>query len=258
MRRRPTGLHPAVRGFDRRARSYERGRPEYPAAAMRFLGRTLGLGPGRLVVELGSGTGKFTRGVLSLGAAVVAVEPAAGMRAVFAQRLPGTLVLEGQAEAIPLPDRCADAVLVAQAFHWFRAPEALGEIARVLRPGGSLGLLWNVRDESVPWVRRMSRLVDRYRGTAPRSGDARWRRALERSAAFGPLHSRRFRHRQRARPRTIVERVWSISVIAVLSPAEQRRVAHEMRAILAADPATRGREIVTLPYRTELYWCRRR
>jgi SAM-dependent methyltransferase len=256
-RRRPA-LHPAVRGFDRRARSYERGRPGYPAPALEFLRRTFELGPGQVVVELGSGTGKLTRGLLSFGAAVVAVEPAAGMREVFARTLPGTLVLAGQAEAIPLPDGCADAVLVAQAFHWFRAPAALREIARVLRPGGGLGLLWNVRDDSVPWVRRMTELVDRYRGSAPRAREGRWRPALARSPAFGPLRLRTFRHRQRARPRTIVERVWSISVIALLPPAEQRTVAGAMRAILADDPATRGHRLVSLPYRTEVYWCRRR
>lgn len=258
MTRRTPALHPAVRGFDRRARTYERGRPEYPAPALAFLARTLSLRRGRVVVDLGSGTGKLTRGLLAFGAAVVAVEPAAGMREVFARTLPGTLVVAGQAEAIPLPDGCADAVLVAQAFHWFRPRAALREIARVLRPGGHLALVWNVRDDAVPWVRRMTELVDRYRGTAPRARDGRWQNVLARTRAFGPLRLRTFRHRQRASPRTIVQRVWSISVIALLAPAEQRSVADAMRAILAADPATRGRRRVSLPYRTEVYWCRKR
>jgi SAM-dependent methyltransferase len=256
--RRPPPLHPAVHGFDRRARTYERGRPGYPAAAMRFLARALGIGPGRLVVELGSGTGKFTGGLLPFGAAVVAVEPTDGMRRLFVRRFPSTVVLAGQAEAIPLPDGCADVVVVAQAFHWFRPRPALREIARVLRPGGRLGLVWNTRDESVPWVRRLSTVVDRYRGTAPKAREGRWRRPLEVDPRFGPLRRRDFAHRQRARPRTLVERVWSVSVIALLSPARQRAVAREVRAILATDPSTRGRPFVDLPYRTEVYWCRRR
>jgi SAM-dependent methyltransferase len=258
MRRPPPRLHPAVRGFQRRAATYERGRPDYPRAAIRCVVRELGLGPGTTVVELGSGTGKFTRGLGPSGAAIVAVEPTEGMRREFVRRLPHVLVVPGQGEAIPLPDRFADAVVVAQAFHWFRARPALREIARVLRPGGGLALLWNVRDEAVPWVRRLTELLDRYGEAIPRAREGRWRRAFDRAAPFGPLRLRSFRHVQRAAPATIVERVWSVSVIGLLTPARQRAVAREVRAILASDPATRGRPIVTLPYRTEVYWCRLR
>jgi SAM-dependent methyltransferase len=225
---------------------------------MRFLARELGIRPGRLVVELGSGTGKFTRGLRPFGAAVVAVEPTEGMRRVFVRHLPSTLVVPGQAEAIPLPDGFADAVVVAQAFHWFRPTRALGEIARVLRPGGGLGLVWNTRDESVPWVLRLTELLDGYRGRAPRAREGRWRPVLEADPRFGPLRRREFAHHQRARPRTLVERVWSVSVIALLPAARQRIVARAVRRILATDPATRGRPFVDLPYRTEVYWCRRR
>jgi len=258
MRRAASRLHPAVRGFQRRAATYERGRPGYPRAAIRFLARELGLRPGTTVVELGSGTGKFTRGLLPTGAAIVAVEPTEGMRREFARRVPSVLVLPGQGEAIPLPDRFADAVVVAQAFHWFRARTALREIARVLRPGGRLALLWNVRDEAVPWVRRLTELLDRHGEAIPRARQHRWRRAFDRAAPFGPLRLRSFRHAQRATPATIVERVWSVSVIGLLSPVRQRAVARQVRAILGSDPVTRGRAVVTLPYRTEVYWCRLR
>ncbi|MGI0071644.1 MAG: class I SAM-dependent methyltransferase [Thermoplasmata archaeon] len=104
-------LHPAVHGFDRAAGTYERARPDYPVAAVRFLGRALSLGPGRVVVELGSGTGKFTRALASLGVSRVAIEPTAGMRRVFAREVPDVAVLDGTAEAIPLPDPFADAVV---------------------------------------------------------------------------------------------------------------------------------------------------
>jgi SAM-dependent methyltransferase len=258
MSRRRPKLHPAVRGFDRRAPTYERGRPGYPAAAVRYLAQRLGLRPGRVVVDLGSGTGKFTRALAPTGAAIVAVEPMAGMRRVFVRKLPGMLVLPGQAEAIPLPDGFADAVVVAQAFHWFRTGAALREIARVLRPGGGVALVWNVRDESVPWVRRLTELLDRYGEAMPRARQRRWRRPFDRSGRFAPLRLHTFRHVQRASPATVVERVWSVSVIAVLPPARQRAVAREVRASLAADPATRGRAVVGLPYRTEVYTSRLR
>jgi SAM-dependent methyltransferase len=211
------------------------------------------------VVELGSGTGKFTRALASIGAARVAIEPAPGMRRVFAQRVPDVPVLDGTAEAIPLPDAFADAVVAAQAFHWFRPGPALREIARVLRPGGGLGLIWNLRDESVGWSHRLTELLDRYGWWIPRVRNRRWRPSFDRPASpFGPLHARTFPHVQRASRATFVARILSVSVIAVLPPKEQRRVAAEVRAILDTDPATRGRSELAMPYRTEVYWAFRR
>ncbi len=252
-------LHPAVRGFDRAAATYERGRPGYPAAAVRLLARALRLGPGRTVVELGSGTGKFTRALGAGGATRLAVEPVAGMRRVFATAVPDVPALDGTAERIPLPDEFADAVVAAQAFHWFRARPALREIARVLKPGGSLGLVWNVRDESVGWSHRLTEILDRYTGSVPRSRERGWRREFDRTGCpFGRLHERTFRHEQRASRTTFVARILSVSVIAVLPPEERRRVAREVERVLATDPGTRGRRVLSMPYRTDVYWAVRR
>ncbi len=253
--------HPVVRGFDRAAESYERGRPEYPAEAVRFLGQRLGLGPGRIVIDLGSGTGKFTRALAPLGAARIAVDPIPGMRRVFSRMLPDVPVLPGAAETIPLPDGFADAVVVAQAFHWFRPVPALREIARVLQPGGALGLVWNIRDESVGWSHRFTELLERYRHSEriPRSRDRVWRAAFGGTGSpFGPVHERFFDHAQRAPRAAFIERVLSVSVVAVLPAAERRRVARAVREILDTDPATRGRPILEMPYRTEVYWALRR
>jgi SAM-dependent methyltransferase len=249
----------AVRAFDRAAELYEQGRPDYPVAALRHLGRVLALGPGRTVVELGSGTGKFTRALEFLGAARLAVEPSPGMRRVFARTVPQVPVLPGNAEAIPLPASFADAVVAAQSFHWFRPRPAVREIARVLRRGGGLGLVWNIRDESVGWSHRLTEIFDRYGWWVPRARERRWRPVFERAdSPFGPLHRRVFRHTQVARPETFVARVLSVSVIAALPGSERRRVAREVRALLASDPATRGRMRLTMPYRTEVYWAYRR
>jgi len=251
--------HPAVAGFGAAAATYERARPEYPATAVRFLGRRLSLGRGRTVVELGSGTGKFTRALAPLGAARVAIEPTRGMRAVFARTVPEVPVLDGTAENIPLPDGFADAVVAAQAFHWFRPRPAVREIARVLRPRGALGLVWNMRDESVPWVRRFTEIFYRYGWNVPRTRDDRWRTVfLDPASPFGPLHEREFSHEQRGSPSLFAERALSVSVVAVLPPAERRRVAREVRAILREDPSTRGRRVVVMPYRTRVYWTRRK
>ena len=82
------------------------------------------------------------------------------------------------AESILLPDASVDAVTVGQAFHWFRGHEALSEIHRVLRPGGRLGLIWNFRDETVPWVAELTRIMEPHRGSAPRAAAGTWREAF--------------------------------------------------------------------------------
>jgi len=249
--------HPAVRGFDRLAKAYERGRPGYPVAAVRHLGRVLGLGPGSTVVDLGSGTGKFTRALASLGAARVAVEPTPGMRRVFAEVVREVPALDGTAEKIPLPDGFADAIVCAQAFHWFHARRALREFARVLRPGGGVGLVWNTRDETGSWSRRINEIADRYH--RKERSDARWDSWKEAftdpRSPFGPLHERVFPNAQRARPATFVDRFLSVSSIAVQSAAERRRIAREIRTILRTDPRTRGRRVITQPMSTEVYWA---
>ena len=139
------GPQRASPSFARSAAQYERARPGYAPEAVAFLVERLGLGPGRVVVDLAAGTGKLARQLVPSGARVVAVEPLAEMRSLIPA---GIEVLDGTAEAIPLPDASADAVTVAQAFHWFDAEAALREIERVLRPGGLLALVSNRRDPS--------------------------------------------------------------------------------------------------------------
>ena len=255
---------PAVRGFDRAADAYERGRPDYPTAAVRHLGRVLGLGPARTVVDLGSGTGKFTRALAPLACARVAVEPTAGMREVSSRAVPDVPVLDGTAESMPLPDAFADAVVSAQAFHWFRVRPALREIRRVLRPKGGVGLVWNTRDDSVPWSRRLSEILESrghsQRPWRERTAGSYWKVVLRpgfsRSASgFTPLRYRAFRHFQDGTPEMFVDRALSVSTIAVLSAKTRREVADEVREMLATEPGTRGRKRIRLPYRTDVYWA---
>jgi ubiquinone/menaquinone biosynthesis C-methylase UbiE len=255
MTRSKPRVHPRVRAFDRVAEAYERGRPDYPGPAIRFLARELGLGPGRIVVELGSGTGKLTRSLAASRSAIVAIEPMAGMRRVFRRVLPATLVLDGTAERIPLPTAFADAVVAAQAFQWFRTGPAMREIDRVLRPGGRLALLWNVRLSSTRVSRGINEVHDRCaRALPPRSArrwGRTWRRALKaRAYGFGLRRKRSFRHRQLASREALVQATLSESAVGLLPLPAQRKVGAEIRAILAQAPAGR---CVRVPYRTDVY-----
>ncbi|MDP4024595.1 class I SAM-dependent methyltransferase [Methylobacterium sp. NEAU 140] len=251
------GIHAAAAdGFAAGAAAYGAGRPDYPAAVADWLTGDLGLGPGRRVLDLGAGTGKFLPYLRATGADVVAVEPVAAMRAALLRAHPEATALAGTAEAIPLEAACLDAVVCAQAFHWFAGAAALAEIARVLRPGGRLGLIWNVRDERVPWVAALSRITDPHEGGAPRYRTGAWRAAFP-APGFGPLRERRFPHVHRGPAEAVVvDRTLSVSFVAALPEAERAAVAGAVRALVAETPELAGAE-VAFPYETVAFTCMR-
>jgi SAM-dependent methyltransferase len=248
----------AARGFERAADDYEQGRPGYPAEAIDTLARALGIGAGATVVDLGAGTGKLTRRLDGTGARLIAVEPVEAMRRKLADAVPQVRVLAGTAEAIPLAGESVDAVVVAQAFHWFRGEEALREIHRVLCPGGRLGLIWNARDESVEWVAGLSAILDPHAGDAPRYASGRWREAFAATELFDPLEARQFAHAQEASPEIVKARVASTSFIAALPDEERQNVLRQVEALLQAHRLTGDEAPLRLPYRTDVYWCERR
>src|SRR3989442_48244 len=131
-------VHPAVHGFARSPDAYERGRPDYPAAAIEWICAELAIGPSSTCVDLAAGTGKLTRALVPRAGTVIAVEPIDEMRDTLRAVVPGVEARAGTAENMSLPDDSADAVAVGQAFHWFDGDRALAEIHRVLRPGGGL------------------------------------------------------------------------------------------------------------------------
>ncbi|MEA9983982.1 class I SAM-dependent methyltransferase [Subtercola sp. RTI3] len=143
---------------------YERGRPSYPAAAVDWmLAQSSPNEPPSaadlVIVDVGAGTGKFTASFAERGLNVTAVEPDSAMRARFSARFPHVEALEGTGESLPLPDTSVDLVTFAQAWHWVDVEAASAEIARVLKPGGTLGLIWNIRDDSVEWVRQLGEIM---------------------------------------------------------------------------------------------------
>jgi len=243
----------AAEGFSRAADDYVRGRPDYPAAVADWLRDTVGVGPGATAVDLGAGTGKFTPYLVGTGARVVAVEPVDAMRARLSAAWPGVDARAGTAEAIPLPDASADAVVCAQSFHWFATPAALAEVRRVLKPGGRLGLVWNVRDLGVGWVSRLGRVVGRVEGDTPRYQSGAWRSVFP-APGFGPLRERRFPHAHTGPVDDVVlNRVRSTSFVAALPPDGRARLEAELRAFIASEPELQGKAVVTVPYETVAY-----
>jgi SAM-dependent methyltransferase len=254
-----TSVHStAARGFTAGADAYERARPGYPADAVRMIVERLDLRPGRAVLELGAGTGKMTRLLEPSGARVLALEPIQAMRAKLLDLVPGVELVDGTAEGIGLPAASVDAVVVAQAFHWFDADRALVEIHRVLRPGGHLLLAWNRRDESVPWVRAMGDLIRTLAADEPQVRDDAWRQSLDGCALFGPWQSVTWPHTQSLTRDGVLDRVASVSFVAAAEPAARAGVLAATLAALDDDPATTGRDTVELPYETEVMWAARR
>jgi SAM-dependent methyltransferase len=207
---------------------YERARPSYPAEAVAWMARRTGLGRGKTVVDVGAGTGKLTRLLPATGARVVAVEPIPEMRALIP---PTSLeVLDGTAEALPLPDASADVVTVAQAFHWFDHERALPEFHRVLRPGGFLALFWNSRDLDDPLQNEVEELLAPHRdGVIGRQ--ATWRAPLVRSRLFGAGDEAVFPYEQWFSADALCERVLSTSFVAAMAPAEQEELLARVRAL---------------------------
>jgi SAM-dependent methyltransferase len=237
---------------------YEAARPSYPPEAVAWFVEHLRIEPGRTVVDLAAGTGKLTRLLAPTGANLIAAEPVAGMRAMFREVLPTVPIVATTAEQLAFRDGSLDAVTVAQAFHWFDEDRAIAALARAVRVGGRVGLVWNARDRSVPWVDRVWSIMDRVEKRAPWRDHEHWRDSAPREMpGFGSLHSGEFRHEQAITPAAMVQRVASVSHVAVLPETQRESVLDEVRDVLGSDSQTRGLGELSVPYRVDCYWFER-
>lgn len=245
--------HAAADGYKTGADTYVRGRPDYPPQVAEWLTGTLGLNADKTVIDLGAGTGKFTGRLVATGAQVIAVEPVPEMLEKLSAAYSDVLAVSGTATDLPLPDASVDVVVCAQAFHWFASPQALTEIARVLKPGGQLALVWNLRDTRVDWVPKLDAIVNALEGDTPRYYTGAWRLAFPHTA-FGPLHAQHFGHGHTGTPEDVIfNRVRSTSFIAALPQAQRDRVDAQIRALIAGEPELRDREVITVPYVTAAF-----
>jgi SAM-dependent methyltransferase len=237
----------ARRGFASAADVYEESRPGYPAQAIDWLAGELALGPGTTVVDLAAGTGKLTRLLIRTGATVTAIEPVDEMRQALRRTSPEADARLGTAERTGLPASSADAVTVAQAFHWFDTSKALAEIHRVLRLRGRLALVWNIRDLDDATQRAVDDLFAPYRGDTPSHRSGHWPAALDASKLFETSEKSHFPNVQILDAESLVRRVASTSFIADLPAPDRHRVLDQARAIAQDLP-----DRFPFPYTTEI------
>ncbi|MBP2453795.1 class I SAM-dependent methyltransferase [Mycolicibacterium lutetiense] len=223
--------------FGSEAAAYERGRPSYPPEAIDWLLPT----GAHDVLDLGAGTGKLTTRLVERGLNVTAVDPIPEMLELLSNSLPDTPALLGTAEEIPLADNSVDAVLVAQAWHWFDPERAVKEVSRVLRPGGRLGLVWNTRDERSGWVKDLGRII------GPEH-DPNNEVAL--AEPFGAVERRQVEWTSYLTPQALIDLVASRSY-CITSPEQVRtRTLEQVRELLATHPALAHSSGLALPYVT--------
>lgn len=237
-----------ARSFGAVAEEYERGRPGYPPAAIAWL---LGEQPLE-VLDIGAGTGKLTAALLQAGHRTIAVEPLAEMRAILAERVPGARVLQGTAEQLPLDDASVDAVVVGAAFHWFDQHTAIGEITRVLRAPGVLGLLGNGFDTSVAWVACVREIIGRPAIQRP----GHWPSVEALRERFAEVSDRRFRHRQRVDRAILRDLATSRSSLAVLPAEDRRAVLDRLEELWQENAELAGRSSAVLPWIARVRRCR--
>ena len=239
--------------FGRAAREYELGRPEWPEELIDRVVAELGLGPGATLLDLGAGTGKLTRALVPRFGRVVAVEPDDAMRAVLEDVVPGAEARAGNAEAIPLGEHEVDAVLSAEAFHWFATRETLREIVRVLRPGGGLAVFWNIPLEDADVGEEADAVVDEAfsRGGAPglpRVLSGEWREPFE-GSGFGVLHEAELERELVTDREGWIANLLSISSIAAQPDEERAAFATRLRELVPPGELRRS-------VRTVVYWTR--
>lgn len=224
--------------FGSEAAAYERGRPSYPPETIDWL-----LPDGAQdVLDLGAGTGKLTTRLVERGLDVIAVDPIPEMLELLTNSLPDTPALLGTAEEIPLADNSVDAVLVAQAWHWFDPERAVKEVSRVLRPGGRLGLVWNTRDERLGWVKDLGRII------GPEHDP--FTNEVTLAEPFGEIERHQVEWTSYLTPQALIDLVASRSY-CITSPEQVRtRTLEQVRELLATHPALANSSGLALPYVT--------
>lgn len=238
-----------ARSFEGIGADYDRYRPGFPSvAADAIVPRPVGT-----VLDLGAGTGKFTEQLVDRADRLIAVEPSAAMLDVLRGKLPTVEALAGNAERIPVGDAVVDVVTVAQAFHWFDRSLACAEIARVLRPGGTLGLLWNRSDPACAWDRAACRVIKPEMAEADETDSP-----AEVLPGFRCDRVETFRWSEQITRADYLARWSTVSTFLVADDSTKAAIMTAIERILDEDPATRDRTDFVLPHLTDVFVYTRR
>lgn len=251
-----TGLNPvSAGGFAHASGHYARARPAYAREAVGSLVEVI---PPGAVLDVGAGTGILTGQLRRAGRQTVAVEPLAEMLDHFARALPRVAAVGALGESLPFRGSVFSGLTIAQAFHWMDHLGVLAEARRVLQPGGVLALVWNVRDESVPWVAELTDLIEARSGGRPyseRSGPA-WEQVVGESGSFTHVSTERYANPVASSSELVVQRVRSTSFVALMDPAARESLIDEVRGVLARSDQVADREQFDYPHHTVVHLWR--
>jgi SAM-dependent methyltransferase len=228
---------------------YDASRPDYPESAINYFASVFDTGIETRALDLGAGTGIFTRQMLPHVGTMTAVDPSASMREALLASTPEVQVLDGSDISIPVSDGNIDVVFVAQAFHWFDEMRALEEIRRVLVSGGGLGLIWNERDESEEWVRELSHAME-WDTRQPYDVGKDFTAVIA-SGPFIDVERVSFSHSQTLSREGLYQRVLSTSYISAMEVSQREDLMKRVRLVVEELP-----EPIVLPYVTTAYSAR--
>ncbi|MFD0671160.1 class I SAM-dependent methyltransferase [Cohnella sp. GCM10027633] len=243
--------------FTDRVETYVKYRPSYPKEAIDYLYDRVGLSKGGEVADVGAGTGKFTRLLLGRGSVVHAVEPNEAMREAAKAELdgsPGFRAVPGTAEATLLPDGAVAHVVCAQAFHWFDRDKTKEEFKRILKPGGTVALIWNTRLTSgTPFLEAYDKLLHTFGIDYAKVGHKNIsEEALAKFFAPNDMRVARFPSGQLLDFEALSGRLLSSSYVPMQGHPNHEPMMAELRAIF--DRTKNDDGLVSFDYETEVFW----
>lgn len=253
-------IHPtAQHGFAniQHAKNYQQSRPDYPIEITAWLQQHLNINHQSKLLDLASGTGKFTARLIPISTDITAVEPVEAMRAIFTQQHPQLEVMHGLSHQIHLPDHQFDAIFCAQAFHWFSNIETLQEINRLLKPQGDFILIWNDRDNSQAWVNALSEHLKPFENDAPRFYTQQWQQVFSQQNLFQAVTTQQFNYVHCGTvQQVVIDRLLSSSFVKTWPSAVQQQLAGDLEKIVKQHTELSATDQVAFPYVTHIYHFR--